>query len=109
MCVREEGVSVVALFLGGFELGVGAEASAVEGRLGLQVLALEQSLRLLLLFGNGALARVQVLFELAGALACTAVTEPVADDLQVSIDLYWVIAASETSRKWRCTTYTERV
>ena len=59
-------MSVVALFLGGFELGVGAEASAVEGRLGLQPLALEQSLRLLLLFGDGALARVQALFELAG-------------------------------------------
>ena len=56
--VRQQGLSLVLCLFGGFEFGVGSEAGTVECRLGLETLALEQSLRLLLAFGDGILARV---------------------------------------------------
>ncbi|MGB0095850.1 MAG: hypothetical protein WBP81_25340 [Solirubrobacteraceae bacterium] len=51
-------MSLVLCLFDGFELGVGSETGPVECRLGLETLALEQSLRLLLAFGDGILACV---------------------------------------------------
>jgi hypothetical protein len=108
VCLSEHHVGLRAALRGGdrgllgsplcsLDISVASQPGTVNGRVRLDAFTFEQPL-LLLPVRHFALAGMQLFLELAGALACATLTEPLTHELQVAVDLDRVITAPDKSK-----------